>query len=64
MSLVLIDLVACPACGGELDSEQVDEDALLRHGGYGATRTSVRFHCACGWTLLRQVSETRPPRLS
>lgn len=61
-ALVALDLSTCPLCGGALEAETIEIDALLRHGGYGATTSSTRLHCSCGWTLLKEVSETRPPR--
>lgn len=51
---------ACPSCGGELDTETVDQRPLLRHGGYGAAeRTSMR-HCRCGWRMQSERSEVKP----
>lgn len=61
MSLVALDLAVCPVCSGPLREACADEPALLRHGGYGATRRSCRTICeACGWTLLASISERRP----
>lgn len=62
--LVVLGLTFCPECGRRVTTEVTDEFALLRHGGYGATRTTSRLHCHCGWSLLREVTETRPPRSS
>lgn len=61
-AVVHVPLSTCPTCGGDLDYEQIEEDALFRHGGHGATRCSRRAHCRCGWTLLVESSEIRPPR--
>jgi hypothetical protein len=32
----------------------------VRHGGYGATRRTVRRCCPCGWALVVERSEIRP----
>lgn len=64
MELVHVPLDACPMCGGPLVDETVTEMPLLRHGGYGANRTSTRRYCLCGWALTVEVSETRPERRS
>lgn len=59
--LVPVDSAYCPECGAVLLEETTGERALLRHGGYGAERVTVRAHCAvCGWTMVREVSEVRP----
>ena len=37
--------------------------ALFRHGGYGATVTTVRHWCpSCGWDAGEHRTETRPDR--
>lgn len=51
--LVPLDRVPCHRCGAATRREEVAEYALLRHGGYGATRLSV-FH-ACTNLKCRQV---------
>lgn len=61
-ALVHVPLDACPTCSGPLHEETIGQPALLRHGGHGAMLVSVRLHCPCGWTLLREQSELRPPR--
>lgn len=52
----------CPNCGGSTSTSRVEEPALLRHGGYGATRQSVLSQCDddCGWQMTTQVNEVRP----
>lgn len=59
-ALVHVPLDACPTCGGPLEEETIGQPALIRHGGHGATLTSIRIHCRCGWTLLREQTERRP----
>jgi endogenous inhibitor of DNA gyrase (YacG/DUF329 family) len=61
MTLATTDPARCPACGAEVTDEQVDQPALIRHGGYGATRRTVTRHCpGCGYSLNHTTSETRP----
>lgn len=60
--LVLVGHDHCPSCGAVPDGLTVHEDALLRHGGHGATRITTTLHCPCGWSLTVQQHETRPPR--
>jgi len=60
--LALIPGDQCPACGHTTDRETTHQDALLTHGGYGATRTTTWRRCPCGWALQVDVTETRPPR--
>lgn len=64
-ALVLVGTDTCPACGNEVLSENREEIPLLRHGGYGASRTTTRLHCTdrtnCGWALDSFVGEHRPP---
>lgn len=60
--LVCVDQTRCPECDGELDTVTTEEPALLRHGGYGAMRTTVSVHCRCGYYRTNAVSELRPPR--
>lgn len=53
----------CPACGAPTVREQVQEQPLLRHGGYGAARRTVTEHCenpSCRWWLTTDISEERP----
>lgn len=62
--LVPIDLTrGCPACGAPLDTETAGQLPLLRHGGYGATRSTTTVTCSrCTWSLVTVVAEERPPR--
>lgn len=51
----------CPDCGGELSTITVEQPAIVRHGGYGATRVhSIRKCVDCGWSLHEETSEVRP----
>lgn len=61
-ALVPVSLNACPSCGcPDLDRTQVGEMALLRHGGYGATRSTTTLSCPrCTWSLVVDVTETDP----
>ena len=61
-ALVHLAVDECPVCTRTLDRETIEQDGLLRHGGYGATLRSIRSHCPCGWSLLLEQSEVRPPR--
>ena len=61
MTLATLDPGGCPSCGEPLDQEQVDQPALVRHGGYGATRRTITRHCStCGYSLNHVTQETRP----
>lgn len=61
VSLVECPPGRCPICTRPLDHTRVEQPALLRHGGHGATRIEVHAHCpSCGWWLTREQSETRP----
>jgi hypothetical protein len=51
---------ACPECGGDVDSETVDQRPLLRHGGYGAAKRTTMRHCRCGWRMESERSEVKP----
>lgn len=54
---------ACAACGSPTVADLSRMDALFRHGGYGATLRTVRRFCpACGWAVVAEQSEERPPR--
>jgi len=60
---VALDSGFCPVCRHLLEEFTVREDAPIRHGGYGATRTSVHESCpSCGYARLVSVSEERPWR--
>ena len=52
----------CPRCGATVHEQTIRQDALLRHGGHGATEKTVTRSCGCGWSLTVEVSEERPPR--
>lgn len=60
-ALICLDPSLCPECSTSLDSLVQDEPALLRHGGYGATRRTTFGRCGgCGWVILASVEEVRP----
>lgn len=60
-ALVPLSPDVCPTCGHHLDVERMHEPALIRHGGFGATRRSVRRHCpGCGWSLIAETTEESP----
>lgn len=62
-ALVLLDTAVCPLCGAALTEVESFQDALLRHGGYGATtRTVHRFCVPCRWGYDAERQEVRPPR--
>jgi predicted RNA-binding protein with PUA domain len=59
--IVPVVLDRCPDCGGALRELTVDEPALLRHAGRGATRRTRTVHCpSCPWALIIERGETRP----
>jgi len=58
--LVPIDTDRCPVCGMTLERVTIEEAMLFRHGGYGATRRTVRDACRCGWAIVREITEIRP----
>lgn len=61
--LVTIEPGRCPSCGAATVREAVQEQPLLRHGGYGAARRTVTEHCEnhyCRWWLTTDISEERP----
>ena len=53
----------CPDCFGDLHRVVLEEMALFRHGGHGATRKTTTDYCKdkdCGWVFEREVSEVKP----
>lgn len=53
----------CPSCGGPVSVDVWRQDALLVHGGHGATERVERRYCvACGWDRDADRAEERPPR--
>jgi len=64
--LVAISLHACPSCGCPIGTQTVETPALLRHGGYGATRRVVMLYCwfygpaRCNWRMVKEITEVRP----
>ena len=64
-AMVILDGQTCPECGANTGQYATEQDALFIHGGYGATSRTVQITCPeCGWTMVREVSEVRPPRSS
>lgn len=59
-ALAVLPRDACPECLGPLAEREFGEMALFRHGGYGATRSSVTAWCRCGWTVVRSITEANP----
>jgi hypothetical protein len=60
-ALVPISRTDCPPCGAPLATRRIDEPALIRHGGYGETRTTTTVWCdACGWSLITAVDSNNP----
>lgn len=58
-----LSIADCPACTHPVRDVTWDQPALLRFGGYGATRRIVQRTCdRCGWTLRIRIDETRPDR--
>lgn len=59
---VPFDRAACPACGAGTVTVGMVEQALFRHGGYGADRVTARRLCraVCGWALTTEVGEANP----
>ena len=64
LELVPLPQDSCAQCGSDVAIEQMFEDALLRHGGYGGTRRTDSLVCTaeCGWTRVVCVATERPPR--
>lgn len=63
MSLVPTSSTHCPVCVSLLVSLTWHEDALVRHAGYGGTRTTVVVRCSmCQYVRSRDRLTTRPPR--
>lgn len=61
MSLVALDPDVCPSCGATLSRVSWYQDAILRHGGYGATeRRTARVCPSCAWTLPHDVQAVPP----
>jgi hypothetical protein len=61
--LVRIEPGHCPTCGAPTQRDVVQEQPLLRHGGYGAARRTVTENCTrttCSWWLTVDISEERP----
>lgn len=62
-AIVAMAAETCPMCAAPIEADVARQDALLRHGGYGATRRTTRLRCpSCAWTTGAQVDEERPPR--
>ena len=66
-ALVPLDPTSCPLCGHRVVELSFDEPALIRGGGYGATRRTTVAVCMaerCRWHVTRNVTEVRPERRS
>ena len=53
----------CPDCGDDVVDWRVEQPALLRHGGYGATWQTVIRSCRngrCSWSLIVAEGEVWP----
>lgn len=59
-ALAVIPSDRCPACGRVTEADVVEQPALLRHGGHGATRRTRIRRCECGWRLVAEITEVRP----
>jgi hypothetical protein len=61
VTLVTLDPALCPTCGAVLSTGSWDEPALLRHGGYGASRRTTARYCGnCSFVLIAEQCEARP----
>jgi hypothetical protein len=61
MTLATMHPERCPDCDGLLGNEYWWEDALIRAGGYGATRHTLVSAClTCGYWHRRVVTEVAP----
>jgi hypothetical protein len=61
VTLATVDPDVCPECSNRLETMYVSEPAIVRHGGYGATRrTSVRYCVVCPYSRHAETSEVRP----
>lgn len=61
MTIATRDPHVCPDCGDDITEYEVRQPPLIRHGGYGATRSDRVAVCrSCGWHLWRERSEVRP----
>jgi hypothetical protein len=60
VTAVAVDPTRCPDCGRPLMVDATEQPALLRHGGYGATRRTVARLCPCGWHLVASIGEVAP----
>lgn len=61
--LVPLPRHTCLGCGGATVEATIAQPALLRHGGYGATRVVTRLACVdplCGMVRVARVDEVRP----
>ena len=60
-ALVPLSTDSCPSCGAPTASAVIHEPALLRAGGYGATRRTTQILCPdCPWHLESEVTEVTP----
>lgn len=59
-ALVALPRDRCPVDQLPLVTTSVEQGALFRHGGYGATWRTTFRSCRCGWRLVAQGQEVRP----
>lgn len=65
LDLVPLPRLVCLSCGGTVVEMVETQPALVRHGGYGATRETRFVVCAdetCGRVRQAVVVETNPRR--
>ena len=60
MTIDAIDMTICPNCGDKIRESTWTEQPILRHGGYGAARKTVRQICDCGYAFTIEISEVKP----
>lgn len=59
MEPMLLD--TCPDCEYELRLVAFTEPALVRAGGYGASRRTTKLRCEqCGWSTDVEITEVSP----
>lgn len=59
-AVVHVPAEVCPECDGQTRSRTVEQPALLRHGGHGATERTTTRSCPCGWSITSEISEVSP----
>lgn len=64
MTIATLDPTICPDCGQPVRDLTWSQPALVRHGGYGATETTTRRYCRCGWGIVATVVTDNPRDLT